>query len=372
MGTQHRNMQFPPGSTVEVSVIDTTTYLTNIKGNIVVDPVYPGYEILKIPSFSFLIHHPPSGSHVLFDLGLRKNWRTHLSPHLLKEILAAPYDIHCTKDVADILAEHNISPDMIDTVIFSHHHWDHVGDTTRFPSSTRIMTGPGYKAKYLPGWPIDPAATETTSDLYADRELIEINFEDRSSSLNIHGYQAYDYFGDGSFYLLNAPGHTTGHLNALVRTTSASPGSDDTFILLGADTAHHCSVLRPSAYCPLPGILRPAPASQDTESSCSSKKYLGSHRVFAKERDAASTISFCQIPEPNPYDEDIEVARQSLDKLVPLDGTDNVFTIFSHDDTLADVIDFFPGMANEWKAKEWKARGHWKFLAPLRLTESIE
>lgn len=367
MDSSNWKPSIPAGSTAEVSVIDTTTYLSNVDGKLLVDPVYPGYESFRIPSYAFLIHHRPSNSRVLFDLGLRKNWRTHLSPHFLKEVLALPFDISCEKDVVDIIADHGIPANAIDAVILSHHHWDHVGDTTRFPSSTRVITGPGYKAKYLPGWPIDKDAVETTSDLYDGRETVEIDFITGPSCLSIHGCQAYDYFGDGSLYLLNAPGHTTGHLNALVRTTTSLDEGQDTFLWLGGDTAHHCSVLRPSVYCPLPSILKPAPNSEDAESSCSSQQYTSTHRVVAHDPAATCVTSFCRLPDSNPYDDDIEEAKKTLQGLLPLDGADNILTIFAHDDSLLNVIDFFPKTANNWKANGWKKRGHWKFLGALKV-----
>lgn len=33
-------------------------------------------------------------------------------------------------------------------------------------------------------------------------------------------FEAFDYFGDGSYYILNAPGHAIGHICALARVTS--------------------------------------------------------------------------------------------------------------------------------------------------------
>ena len=39
------------------------------------------------------------------------------------------------------------------------------------------------------------------------RELKEISFD---GSTIIGAFQAYDYFGDGSFYLLDVPGHAVG------------------------------------------------------------------------------------------------------------------------------------------------------------------
>jgi len=62
----------------------------------------------------------------------------------------------------------------------------------------------------------------------------EIDFE---SDFKIGKFNAFDYFGDGSFYLLDVPGHAIGHMCGLVRTTSTS------FILLGADSCHFAGTL---------------------------------------------------------------------------------------------------------------------------------
>jgi len=62
----------------------------------------------------------------------------------------------------------------------------------------------------------------------------EIEFK---SDFKIGKFNAFDYFGDGSFYLLDVPGHAIGHICGLVRTT---PGS---FLLLGADSCHFAGTL---------------------------------------------------------------------------------------------------------------------------------
>jgi hypothetical protein len=63
-----------------------------------------------------------------------------------------------------------------------------------------------------------------------------------------------DYFSDGNFCPLDAPGHAVGNLNALVRT-SVSP---DTFMLLGGDAARHDPLPESIA---LPGFApNPCPA----------------------------------------------------------------------------------------------------------------
>lgn len=45
--------------------------------------------------------------------------------------------------------------------------------------------------------------TRADSTIYSGRELREINF---NTGIYIGGFPAMDFFGDGSFYLLDAPG----------------------------------------------------------------------------------------------------------------------------------------------------------------------
>ncbi|RFU28568.1 hypothetical protein B7463_g7786, partial [Scytalidium lignicola] len=313
------------------------------------EPVYPGYDKFKLPSYSFLIHHKASNTRVLYDLGLRKDWRTHFSPQLVRMIASLNLEILCEKDTADILRENGTAPEDISAIIFSHHHWDHVGDTTKFPSSTSIIVGHGYK-KYLPGWPIDPNSEETSSDLYEGRETVEIHF-DGEHSLKIGHWHAYDYFHDGSFYLLDAPGHTQGHLCALARTTVGTDeeGKEDTFILLAGDSVHHGALFRPSRYYPLPDIISPAPYDDldVVGSHCPCAIYVEMHRAFKDSVDEhkARTTSLCTVPADSP-EEDRHEAERTVDKVTTLDGSENVFTIFAHDDTLLPLVDFFPKSLN--------------------------
>jgi hypothetical protein len=44
------------------------------------------------------------------------------------------------------------------------------------------------------------------------------------------------------------------------------------------------------------------------------------------------------------------------------DGHENIFPVISHDESLYDILDFYPMSANDWKAKGWKAEGLWRFL----------
>ena len=55
----------------------------------------------------------------------------------------------------------------------------------------------------MPGYPAKDDAPIRESD-YEGREMREVNIE--STSLRLGGFRATDFFGDGSFYLLDSPG----------------------------------------------------------------------------------------------------------------------------------------------------------------------
>lgn len=38
----------------------------------------------------------------------------------------------------------------------SHFHFDHIGDISKFPSSTELVVGPGFKQKFSRAYPTDP------------------------------------------------------------------------------------------------------------------------------------------------------------------------------------------------------------------------
>lgn len=46
----------------------------------------------------------------------------------------------------------------------SHWHWDHIGDPSTFPPSTRLVVGPGFKEAFLPGYPAKSDSPVRESD----------------------------------------------------------------------------------------------------------------------------------------------------------------------------------------------------------------
>jgi hypothetical protein len=262
------------------------------------------------------------------------------------------------KDIADVLQENNIAPADVDTIIFSHHHDDHTGDTTKFPSSTRIVVGPGYKKAYLPGWPLDPESIDTTADLYAGREVIEMEFLASDPKVTtIGGFKAYDYFVDGSFYLLSTPGHTVGHLSALARTTCVDGHS--TFMFLGGDIVSSNAVIRPSEGIRLPDQVPLMTPGEFCPGEIFAK--LHQHYLAGQGKELVRKTPFCAVADS---EHDLDESRRNTKKLSLFDDEEDIFLVWAHDLHLKGVVDFFPAMANDWKVKSWKEKAHWRWLDP--------
>jgi glyoxylase-like metal-dependent hydrolase (beta-lactamase superfamily II) len=48
--------------------------------------------------------------------------------------------------------------------LFSHWHWDHIGDPSSFPSTTELIVGQGFSDVMLPGYPSNPDSPIRESD----------------------------------------------------------------------------------------------------------------------------------------------------------------------------------------------------------------
>jgi glyoxylase-like metal-dependent hydrolase (beta-lactamase superfamily II) len=114
--------------------------------------------------------------------------------------------IEVERDVADQLKDANVSIESVNAITLSHYHIDHFGDPSLFPPCTSLVVGPGFKSNKIsfPGYPKNPNAL-TVDDAFHEREIIGLDF---STDLEINGFPTIDYFGDGSFYILQAQGHS--------------------------------------------------------------------------------------------------------------------------------------------------------------------
>jgi len=335
---------------VKVSIIDSTSYV-DLPAELFLKPAYKGNDRLAGPTFSFLIEHD-SGKRILFDLGIRKD-ADNMAPSIVHSFKSQGWSVGAKKNTADILqeADFDIQGGAIDSVIYSHHHFDHVGDMTTFPPSTQLIVGPGFKKEHLPAYPINKDSPNLQSD-FEGREVREVDIAHEGAGLKIGRFDAYDYFGDGSFYLLDTPGHAVGHMCGLART-SGSSGAAATFVLMGGDACHHAGEFRPSQYQPLPTEINPSPASLP-QPICPGHLLQDVHcNKSANQPFYETTEAFCH---------DMKQCQSTVEGMQEFDASDDVLVIIAHDGSLLGALDFFPDSLNNWREKDLDVKSRWRFL----------
>ncbi|KAF2846205.1 hypothetical protein T440DRAFT_246846 [Plenodomus tracheiphilus IPT5] len=206
-----------------------------------------------VPSLAFLIQHynPTSDkeTRIVFDLGLRRDVKRYAVP--IQNHIETRQPMTTDPDVTKSLARGGLLPADIDYVIYSHVHWDHVGEPRDFPTSIFVV---GHGANDLLN------GTSSTlrgghsffeHDLLPEGRTIELRdpFADELPKLDsgVSSYEAnfsgpwrshgdlphvLDIFNDGSLLIVNAPGHLPGHINLLARTP------DGQQIYMAGDACH--------------------------------------------------------------------------------------------------------------------------------------
>lgn len=199
---------------------------------------------------------------------------------------------------------------------------------------------------------------------------MEISF---SSSLTIGGFLAYDFYGDGSFYLLDTPGHAQGHMCGLARTTTAEDGKS-TFILFGGDMCHFCGDLRPSNMNSLPTGNMPGCERNGME-------LIKHHPQFpplppdatAEEIQKRRTTPWYKVStdKKSAYDgPGPEIAQETVDNVRgKFDDAPNVFVALAHDTAMLGVVPTLNKEPekdlNNWWRSGWKEQAYWGWIQEL-------
>lgn len=257
-------------------------------------------------------------------------------------------------DVADQLLEHGITLRSIDSIVISHWHFDHVGDPSRFPESTRLLVGPGFKSHFVPGYPLNEASPIPDA-AFKCRVVHEIDF--MSSKLRIAGLEAIDHFGDGSLYLLSTPGHAIGHISALARVNVDSAGVSS-FLFLAGDVCHHPGELRPSGAVPLPDTTTDlVPGICPSLARSVHPRHSGDEPFY--------------VPAEGSFNGDAIKMQETIQSVTKLDADPNIMILIAHDNSLLKVLPIFPDKLDGWKSKGWKESSRWRFLFDFECPENV-
>lgn len=208
-----------------------------------------------VPSLCFLIQHPSAGANgrkttnLIFDLGIKRDLKGY--PPSMATHISNRQPVVTSPDTADSLKKGGLDPATdIDYVMLSHVHWDHEGTPSDY-TSAKFVVGSGtlYLLENGAGSHY-PKEIFNPNLLPQDRtyEFPPVRDGDKSQASKQQTSQkwqsfaglpaALDFFGDGSVWVVDSPGHLIGHVNLLVR---AAP---DQWVYLGGDCCHDIRILR--------------------------------------------------------------------------------------------------------------------------------
>lgn len=169
--------------------------------------------VRTFPAGAFL-YDGGEGRRVLFDTGYATGrWETGWRGAAYRRLL--PPRVSDDDDIAVRLAQDGVDPASVTHVVLSHLHPDHVGGVRRFPHAELVLTAghlrtvssPRLSDGFLPG--LLPEWFPGTARILRDDEFEPVE----RAGIRLG---AVDLFGDGSYLVVDLPGHADGHVGALV------------------------------------------------------------------------------------------------------------------------------------------------------------
>uniref|UniRef100_A0A093XJN9 N-acyl homoserine lactonase AttM n=1 Tax=Talaromyces marneffei PM1 TaxID=1077442 RepID=A0A093XJN9_TALMA len=163
-------------------------------------------------SWRFFMQHAPSNTKFWFDLGV-----AHRVQHKVFSTIPAERDP--AQDVISVGAD----PKDVKYIFVSHAHWDHIFPASDFFPNAKVLCHEDTLKWTSTTWPTDPEGgfdgriwSKEESVLPIDGIPSPATAPEKWQPLGPFK-NAHDFFGDGSFWLIDAPGHCLGNMAALAR-----------------------------------------------------------------------------------------------------------------------------------------------------------
>lgn len=155
---------------------------------------------MTIPVACWIVQHPRGT--VIFDTGLHADLVQ--APDRLG-VLADVFDVDMKHPLGAAIEAAGVDPAAIDTIVFSHLHFDHSGGTAAIPNAGIVVQADEWQTTRAQ----DP---DTTPGFHA------ADYDLGHEVKEIRGF--HDLFGDGTVVCVPTPGHTAGHQSLRVRLES--------------------------------------------------------------------------------------------------------------------------------------------------------
>ncbi|KIV92635.1 hypothetical protein PV10_03908 [Exophiala mesophila] len=202
-------------------------------------------------SYRFLIQHEATKTTLWFDFGVSSE--PSIYPPHIQSAQQKIYNLIPGKNTpADDAKSVGVDPTDVKYIVASHAHWDHIFPGGKYHPNATILCGRGTLDWASSMW---PQVKDSTFDAHVwDPKLRDLPVEELKSPQEApEEYQQVgpfkncrDFFGDGSFWIVDAPGHCPGNLAGLARVKDKTGKTK--WVFFGGDCFHcHHFVHHPEA-----------------------------------------------------------------------------------------------------------------------------
>ncbi|KAL2205512.1 Metallo-hydrolase/oxidoreductase [Sarocladium strictum] len=276
-------------------------------------------EPFRMYDWCFLIHHKPSDRYVMWDLGCSDDYSVY-TPWVNKCMLPYANIVGPLRPLQEQLEHLGVRVSQIDSVLFSHAHWDHCRPISKEFPKAKAYFGPGTKYFCSPGHLESGQPSEEIEwdgKWFGSPQHVTETWSELEGSWVPWGpfERTLDFFGDGSLWILEAPGHMPGNLAAAVKLQGTNE-----WVLLGSDCCHSMALLR------------------------------GTEEIATYTDGNGEAVAYLQ--------RDLPAARKTIDKIRKLEADYGVHIALAHDATwMVDQTNpVLMGLLDDSKKEDWLDR----------------